>query len=114
MKTILSLLSALALAALALPQAFADQATVVQIEVPAMKCAGCAWAVDNALTKLEGVTEVHVDPASKKAVLAVTSPAAPGKKAIAEAVKTTGYEVSGYQQLKVTFAEAKKQISKKG
>ncbi len=77
-----------------------------------MKCAGCSWAVTDALKKLEGVSAVHVDWKSKKALLEVDSAEVPGKDAIFRAVKSVGYAATKYKRLEVPFSKAKKNLEK--
>jgi len=79
----------------------------LEVKVPGMKCAGCAFSVTEELKKLDHVTEVYVDPKSKKALLSVDSADSPGKEAILAAVKAAGYEATGFAKLEVSFAEAK-------
>ena len=78
-----------------------------EMKVPEMVCAGCAWSVTQGLKKLEYVSDVYVDAKTKTAIVAVAAEETPGEKAILAAVKTAGYEASGYTKLKVKFAEAK-------
>lgn len=84
----------------------------VQCEIPAMKCAGCSWSVTEALKKLEGVSAVHVDWKSKKALLEVDSVKVPGKDAIFGAVKSVGYTAAKYKRLEVPFSKAKQNLEK--
>lgn len=83
------------------------ESVTVEVKVPEMKCTGCAWSVTQELKKLEHVSDVYVDAKTKTAIVAADSEETPGEKAILAAVKTAGYEASGYTKLKVKFAEAK-------
>lgn len=97
------------------PAAAADTAAPVTIEVkvPEMACGGCAWSVTEELKKLENVTDVYVDLKTKTAIAEVKSDSAPGEKAILAAVKTAGYDGSGYHTLSVNFATAKEGLEAK-
>jgi len=87
---------------------FADEAPLTfQVKVPEMKCTGCAWSIPQELKKLDHVSDVYVDAKTKTAIIATDSADAPGEKAILAAVKTAGYEGSGYTKLTVKFSEAK-------
>lgn len=111
MKTIQIL--ALSFAALFLNAvANADDAATYQVKVPAMKCAGCAWAIGEELKKVDHITQVFVDPKTKVAIFAVDTAEGPGEKAVAEAVKAAGYESSGYAKITQSFADAKAALSK--
>ncbi len=85
----------------------AEEKAAFEVKVPAMKCTGCAWSVTQELKKLEHVSDVYVDAKTKTAIIATDSEAAPDEKTVVAAVKTAGYEASGYTKLKVKFAEAK-------
>ncbi|MDP4583952.1 MAG: heavy-metal-associated domain-containing protein [Verrucomicrobiales bacterium] len=85
----------------------AEEKAAFEVKVPAMKCTGCAWSVTQELKKLDHVSDVYVDAKTKKAIIATDSDAAPDEKTVLSAVKTAGYEASGYTKLKVKFAEAK-------
>lgn len=89
----------------------APPVVTVQVQVPAMKCAGCSWSVSEELKGLEGVSAVYVDPKTKLAVIEVPSKESPGKEAIVSAVKSAGYEATKYKELDETFAAAKERIS---
>lgn len=78
-----------------------------EMKVPDMVCTGCAWSITQELKKLDHVSDVYVDIKTKTAIVAVDTDETPGEKAILAAVKTAGYEASGYTKLKVKFAEAK-------
>ncbi|MDF1738979.1 MAG: heavy-metal-associated domain-containing protein [Verrucomicrobiales bacterium] len=112
MKLIYSLSAILSLLFLFETAQAGPSSQTVQCEVPAMKCAGCSWSVTEALKKVEGVTAVHVDFASKTAIIEVDSAKAPGKEAIFAAVKTTGYDAAKYKSLDASFSEAKKKFEK--
>ncbi len=84
----------------------------VQCEIPAMKCAGCSWAISEELKKLEGVSAVHVDWKSKTAIIEVDSVTVPGKTAIFGAVKSAGYDAAKYKRLDLPFSKAKKKLEK--
>ncbi len=94
----------------------AEEKAAYQVKVPAMKCTSCAWSVTQELKKLDHVSDVYVDAKTKTAILATDSEEAPGEEAVSAAVKTAGYEASGYTKLKETFAEAKAKLTgeKKG
>ncbi len=68
MKTLLVL--TLSLGLFTLPARAEDKGAVYQVSVPDMVCEGCAGLITKRLTKLEGVTEVHVDPVKKIALAA--------------------------------------------
>lgn len=107
--------SLLALAAFAsalfLASLQAEEKAAYEMKVPAMKCTGCAWSVTQELKKLDHVSDVYVDAKTKTAIIATDSDDAPGEKAVSAAVKTAGYEASGYTKLKGTFAEAKAKLT---
>lgn len=100
-------------AALFLAPLHAEEKAAYEMKVPEMKCAGCAWSVTQELKKLEHVSDVYVDPKTKTAIIATDSEEAPGEKDVFSAVKTAGYEASGYTKLKVKFAEAKAALTAK-
>lgn len=106
----ISIIIALALTALCQSLLASDSFVTVEIEVPTMKCAGCAWSVTENLKKLESVSAVFVDPKSKKALIEVSSPSTPGKNAILAAVKKSGYEGKKYHVLDSSFAAAKSSL----
>ncbi|HQZ28025.1 MAG: heavy-metal-associated domain-containing protein [Verrucomicrobiales bacterium] len=85
----------------------------VEMKVPEMVCAGCAWSITEELKKLENVSDVYVDPKTKTAIVEVKSDSTPGEKAILAAVKTAGYDGSGYRILSVSFAKAKEGLEAK-
>lgn len=90
----------------------ADNSPVtVEVEVPAMMCSGCSYAVTQQLKKLSDTSAIYVDPISKKAIIEVTSKDAPGKTAVYGAVKKTGYEAKGYHVLSESFSAAKAKLS---
>lgn len=108
-NTFLTLSLLLAFFAPALPAL--EPAVTVEMEVPAMTCSGCSWAVTQSLKKLDNVSAVYVDAKSKKAVLEVSSKDAPGKAAILDAVKKSGYQAKKFRVTDERFSAAKKRIS---
>ena len=105
----------LALAVLSLlpfAPARADEPAAYQVKVPEMKCAGCAWAIGEALKKVDHITEVFVDPKTKVAIFSVDTAEGPGEKVVLAAVKAAGYDGSGYAKLAKTFAETKASLAK--
>ena len=100
---------ALFASALSIPSLKAEEkpAVAFEVKVPEMACVSCAWSITQELKKLDHVSDVYVDAKTKTAIVAVDSDETPGEKAILAAIKTAGYEASGYAKLKVKFAEAK-------
>jgi copper chaperone CopZ len=70
--------------------------TTTTYHVTGMTCEHCVRAVTSELSKLPGVTSVHVDLApGATSTVAVRSTAPLGRDAVAEAVDEAGYELAG-------------------
>ena len=113
MKTTITALFAIALAILGSSALFAADANgAIRIEVPDMVCEGCASSVTKALKKLEGVTDAHVDPKTKVALVNAKPGARITDAAIKKAVDDAGYEAKKIERLEITFAKAKADLDK--
>lgn len=111
MKTLLVL--ALSLGLFTLVARAEDKGAVYQVSVPDMVCEGCSSLITKRLTKLEGVTEVHVDPVRKVALVRVAYGEVPGRKALAGTIEKAGYEAGKCQLLESSFEDAKAALAKK-
>lgn len=112
MKTAIATLLAVAAIAFAVSPVHADDTGAILIEVPDMVCEGCASSVTKALKKLEGVTDAHVDPVKKVALISASSKPALTDESIKAAVDEAGYEAKKIQRLDATFAKAKADLEK--
>ena len=70
----------------------ADQ--TVQYEVSDISCVGCANALENALTQVEGVTETTVDVENKQVTVAYASGEI-SEEEIKRTIESAGYSVEG-------------------
>ncbi len=78
-----------------------------EVKVPGMVCVSCSFSVTEELKKLDGITDVYVDLKTKTALVSTKTTEGPGEQAVLKAVKTAGYEGSGFAKLNKSFAEAK-------
>jgi len=62
----------------------------VDIDVADMRCANCAGRIDSALTTLDGVAQVRVNPAQRRVVLTY-DPNRVGLRSVFEAIADAGY-----------------------
>ena len=60
------------------------------VRIKGMTCSHCVQSVTTALTKLGGITDVHVDLASGR--VTYKNPGAVGPERIATAIRQAGYE----------------------
>ena len=89
-----------------------DAAGVIRLSVPDMVCEGCAFSVTKALKKLEGVTDAHVDPKTKVALVNPKPSAKITDAALKKAVEDAGYEAKKIERVETTFAKAKADLEK--
>lgn len=73
----------------------AASAGEVNFKVPGMHCDGCTSSVKLALENLDGVEQVLVDLDSKEVVVRTDKESAVGRKSVAKAVETAGYDAEG-------------------
>ncbi|MBL9153241.1 MAG: heavy-metal-associated domain-containing protein [Verrucomicrobiales bacterium] len=112
MKTLFATLLAVGIALLGSHAKADDAAGVIRISVPDMVCEGCAFSVTKALKKLEGVTDAHVDPKTKVALVNPKPSAKISDEAIKKAVDDAGYEAKEIERVETTFAKAKADLEK--
>ncbi|RYZ44378.1 MAG: mercuric transport protein MerTP [Sphingobacteriales bacterium] len=115
-RTFLALITVLAIATMAFPmyastfypkaQAKASVAPTAQTKqvkfvITGMTCAGCEEHVNGELAKVKGVTAFTTSYASRSS-LVTFDPAQTNEGLVAEAIKSTGYEVKGYGAVSTT------------
>ena len=71
------------------------------LEVGGMHCTGCSSAVEKAIGRVEGVSDVNVNLAAEKAFVEFDS-SITGEKEITDAVRNAGYEVTGQKKKGLT------------
>ncbi|MCB1087868.1 MAG: heavy-metal-associated domain-containing protein [Verrucomicrobiae bacterium] len=112
MKTVVASLFAFALLCLHPSSGLAGDKTdgTIRIEVPDMVCEGCASTITKALKKLEGVSDAHVDPKVKVALIKPKAKADLSDATLKKAVEDAGYEVGKIERIETAFAQAKKDL----
>ncbi|RYZ56542.1 MAG: mercuric transport protein MerTP [Sphingobacteriales bacterium] len=78
------------------PVAPAAQTKQVKFVITGMTCAGCEEHVNGELAKVKGVTAFTTSYASRSS-LVTFDPAQTNEGAVADAIKRTGYKVTGYE-----------------